>query len=93
MKLEKIDPDGNWKINREIFSDLGKWLITAGGMWLYAFGISGIIFDTFRMIGVAEPQKLPDFTGGSIAMMVIGGGLMFINQFRLFIKKVAKKKS
>ena len=92
MKNEKIDPDGMLKVNRELFSDLGKWLVTTGGTWFYLMGLGAVVYAKIRQIGEVIQDKL-DMYGFGISMMLIGGSLLFINQMLIIKKKTANRKS
>ena len=88
MKKNEIDPDGMLKTNLEIFSDLGKWLTTSGGMWMYLFGIFfACITFLARFLGAENIKDTKGLINSGLGMAIIGGGLLFIRQFREFTKK------
>ena len=94
MKKKFLNPNGMLKTNLEIFSDLGKWLITSGGMWLYSFGFGFICMSFFltRVFGVDDIKVTKGMIDGGLGMMITGGGLLFIKQLRDFSKNTIRKK-
>lgn len=81
MKMNKLDPDGMMNVNRQIFSDLGKWLISSGGMWFYLMGAGTIGFSLLMQL-LGDDDLFRGGKGAGIAEMVIGGGLMCIHRLR-----------
>ena len=81
MKMTKIDPDGMLKINREIFSDFGKWLFK--GTWLIFLGVSWIFFYLINLISPnPEIHHADRMLKIAIFLVILGVLLLVINKVR-----------
>ena len=81
MKMTKIDPDGMLKINREIFSDFGKWLFK--GTWLIFLGVSWIFFYLINLISPnPEIHHADRMLKIAVILVILGVLLLVINKVR-----------